>query len=80
MGLTRAFLYAGADAVVILLRPVEDRATRELMTGFYRRLEHAEPATALRDAKLELAAKPGFDHPFYWTPFVLVGGLERPPR
>jgi len=73
MGLTRAFLYAGADAVVISLWPVEDRATRELMTGFYRRLEHAGPATALRDAKLELAQKPGFDHPFYWAPFVLVG-------
>ncbi len=76
MGLTRAFLYAGADAVVISLWPVEDRATRELMTGFYRRLEHADPATALRDAKLELARKPEFDHPFYWAPFILVGELE----
>lgn len=76
MGLTRAFLYAGADAVVISLWPVEDRATRELMTGLYCRLGDADPATALRDAKLELARKPGFDHPFYWAPFVLVGGLE----
>lgn len=76
MGLPRAFLYAGADAVVISLWRVEDRATETLMTGFYRRLEHADPATALRGAKRELAATPGFEQPFYWAPFVLVGGLE----
>lgn len=78
LGLTRAFFYAGAEQVVISLWPVEDRSTRELMTTFYRRLRSTTPADALREAKLELAATPGFEHPFYWAPFVIVGGYEEP--
>ncbi len=80
IGLTRAFLYAGADSVVMSLWPVEDRSTRELMDSFYRLLADADPAAALRGAKLELADTPGFDHPFHWAPFVLVGVTWEDPK
>mgnify|MGYP001813417890 CR=1 FL=1 len=76
LGLTRAFLYAGSNAVVISLWPVEDRSTRDLMTAFYRGLEDHEPAVALGNAKRKIAASQGFDHPFHWAPFVIVGGFE----
>lgn len=79
MGLTRAFLYAGVNAVVISLWPVEDRSTRELMKRFYQRLTEMDPVEALRTAKLETAADPEFEHPFHWAPFILVGGFEEEP-
>lgn len=79
MGLTRAFLYAGVNTVVISLWPVEDRSTRELMKRFYQRLTEMDPVEALRTAKLETAADPEFEHPFHWAPFILVGGFEEEP-
>lgn len=75
LGLTRGFLYAGAARVVASLWPVDDRATAELMTRFYRGLwaEGKRPADALRRARLALAAERRFRDPFYWGPFVLQG-------
>lgn len=74
LGMTRAFLYAGADAVAVSLWPVEDRSTSELMVGFYRGLTRGEGAPqALRQAKLARLADPRYRHPYYWAPFVVVG-------
>ncbi len=74
LGMTRAFLYAGADAVAVSLWAVEDASTAELMVGFYRRLSAgAGMAEALRQAKLEQIAAGVQAHPYYWAPFVLVG-------
>jgi CHAT domain-containing protein len=52
---------------------VDDEATAETMTHFYARLVAGDsPASALRQAQLRvLAERP---HPFFWSPFVLVGG------
>ncbi|MDQ2938447.1 MAG: CHAT domain-containing protein, partial [Acidobacteriota bacterium] len=38
MGLTRAFMYAGAPTVGVSLWSVADKSTAELMTDFYKRL------------------------------------------
>jgi len=38
IGLTRAFMYAGAPTVGVSLWSVADKSTAELMTDFYRRL------------------------------------------
>lgn len=59
MGLTRAFLYAGARGVVVSLWPVDDDATVLLMDLFYRELCADQPglaraAEALRRAQLAL--------------------------
>jgi len=67
-----AFALAGATAVVASLWSIEDQATQELMTEFYRRLKAGENlARALQGAQLKLleAGKA----PFYWAPFVLIG-------
>jgi CHAT domain-containing protein len=72
MGLTRAFLSAGAAALVVSLWLAQDTTTAELMESFYRELEGgAGRAEALRRA--QLALKERYTHPFYWAPFVLVG-------
>ncbi|PLS86322.1 MAG: hypothetical protein CYG60_07870 [Actinobacteria bacterium] len=72
LGLTRAFLGAGAATLVVSLWLVQDEATGELMESWYGHLRGgAERATALRAAQLEI--KERRPHPYYWAPFVLVG-------
>jgi CHAT domain-containing protein len=74
MGLARAFLASGAGAVVATQWPVGPAAA-DLMGEFYRRLASgAQPAAALRAAKLALRRDPTTAHPFYWAGFVLVTG------
>ncbi|MDX1502153.1 MAG: CHAT domain-containing tetratricopeptide repeat protein [Thermoanaerobaculia bacterium] len=74
VGLSRAFIYAGARAVTVSLWPVADRSTTELMLAFYREIEDGARMTeALRRAKLRLAGSPRFAHPYYWAPFVMMG-------
>jgi CHAT domain-containing protein len=75
VGLTRGFLYAGAPRVVASLWKVEDRATSELMTRFYRALwqEGLAPAAALRSAQLSLRRERRWRDPYFWAGFVLQG-------
>jgi tetratricopeptide (TPR) repeat protein len=72
MGLTRAFLGAGATTLVASLWLVQDETTAELMENWYEHLsEGVGRATALRSAQLALKDK--HPHPYYWAPFVLIG-------
>jgi CHAT domain-containing protein len=73
VGLSWAFLSAGAKRVVGGLWPVEDASTAELMTHLYRQLAAgAEPIAALRLAKLELLhSDTAYRKPYYWAPFVI---------
>jgi CHAT domain-containing protein len=75
VGLTRAFMHAGAPRVVSSLWQVDDQATARLMTAFYRHMlvDGARPAAALRAAQHELAADPRWAAPYYWAGFVLHG-------
>jgi len=72
VGLTWAFLEAGAHNVIAGLWDVNDRSTSRLMSDFYRRLAVGRPpAEALREAKLELLRSAGpYAKPYYWAPFV----------
>ena len=76
IGLTRAFMYAGAPTVGVSLWSVADKSTAELMTDFYKRLLSSgspPPVVAMRDAQLALISGKKYSAPFYWAPFVLVG-------
>lgn len=76
IGLTRAFMYAGAPTVGVSLWSVADKSTAELMTDFYRRYlgtTHTPAAGAMREAQLAMIAGKKHSAPFYWAPFVLVG-------
>jgi CHAT domain-containing protein len=74
IGMTRAFLYAGAGSVVVSLWRVDDDSTSDLMVSFYRHLrEGVDTSEALRSAKLELIDHSRYFHPYFWAPFVLVG-------
>jgi len=74
LGLSQAFLAAGAKVLVASLWPVPDEATRRLMVGFYRRLVAGEAvASALRGAQLELLADAAYRQPLYWAGFGVMG-------
>ncbi len=75
VGLTRGFLYAGASRVVASLWRVEDRATAELMSRFYRALwrQGLDPASALRAAQISIRAERRWRDPYFWAGWVLIG-------
>jgi CHAT domain-containing protein len=75
MSLTRGFMYAGAARVVVSLWSVNDPATAELMTRFYRRVLVAgeRPAAALRAAQVEMWKDKQWGAPYYWAAFTLQG-------
>jgi CHAT domain-containing protein len=79
VGLSWAFLRAGAHNVIGALWEVSDASTPQLMDALYSGLSQGkDPATALRDAKLSLlhSSDPNsvFKKPFYWAPFQLYSG------
>ena len=75
LGLTRAFMYAGAPSVMVSLWSVSDASTTDLMQSFYRNMivEGHSKQYALREAKLSMIENVKYAHPFYWAPFILVG-------
>ena len=78
IGLTRAFMYAGAPTVGVSLWSVADKSTADLMADFYKNLlggagARPSPSAALRSARLSMIAGRRYSAPFYWAPFALVG-------
>lgn len=76
VGLSWAFLRAGAHNVIGALWEVSDTSTPQLMDELYRELKEGKrPNSALRDAKLSLLhSSTAFHKPFYWAPFQLYTG------
>jgi CHAT domain-containing protein len=84
LGLTRAFLYAGAASLLLSHWKVADRATAQFMQTFYQQLANgATNSAALRYTQLQFlrpdktrsgshAAKP-YAHPYFWASFFLIG-------
>jgi CHAT domain-containing protein/tetratricopeptide (TPR) repeat protein len=77
LGLSWAFLGAGAAAVLVSLWTVQDDVASHLMATFYDHLNvGADHAHALRGAQRSTAAR--WPHPYYWASFVLVGQSAEP--
>jgi len=73
-GLRRALVIAGAESLVMTLWQVDDLATRDLMTGYYTRLQAGKNrSSALRDVQLEISARDKYAHPYYWASFLPAG-------
>ncbi|MGA8110566.1 MAG: CHAT domain-containing protein, partial [Acidobacteriaceae bacterium] len=74
VGLSWAFLYAGAHSVIGALWEVSDASTPLLMDAVYQGIEEGlAPRVALRRAKRSLLHGP-FQRPFFWAPFQLYTG------
>ncbi len=71
-GLQRAFLVAGAEALIMSLWKVDDAATQQLMSTFYTNLiKLGSRQRAFKQAQLQLMAK--YKEPYYWGAFVMMG-------
>jgi CHAT domain-containing protein len=75
-GLTRAFFYAGARALLVSHWAVASGPTVDLTTAMFAAFAadpHIGKGEALRRAQTVLRTRPETAHPFFWAPFVLVG-------
>jgi len=78
-GLQRGFKKAGVKSLLMSLWQVDDQATQILMTEFYRHLvagssKRAALAAAQHHLRHLDAGK--WDHPQYWSSFILLDSLE----
>ncbi|MEG3901359.1 tetratricopeptide repeat protein [Microcoleus sp. B4-C5] len=75
VGLTRGFMYAGAQRVAVSLWNVDDEGTSVLMQKFYQKMvqQKLAPAAALRAAQMEMMQEEEWKSPYYWAAFTLQG-------
>jgi len=75
VGLTRGFMYAGAQRVAVSLWNVDDEGTSVLMQKFYQKMQQQKlaSAAALRAAQIEMMQQEKWQSPYYWAAFTLQG-------
>ncbi|NEO87825.1 MAG: CHAT domain-containing protein [Spirulina sp. SIO3F2] len=75
ISLTRGFMYAGAERVLVSLWNVDDEGTARLMETVYQEMldKGLTPAAALRAAQQKLASSEQWRSPYYWAAFTLQG-------
>jgi CHAT domain-containing protein len=75
LGLAGVAIKAGARSALATLWTVNDPASAELVSAFYRELQDPtlSKAKALQQAQLELLKDPRYRHPSYWSAFLLIG-------
>lgn len=74
LGLAGVAVKAGARSALASLWFINDQASSLLVEEFYRALreEKVSRAAALQQAQLKLLADFRYDHPGYWSPFLLI--------
>ena len=76
MGMGRSFQYAGARSVLMSMWSVAERSSVTLVENFFRHLKSGKARLeALKLARSDIR-KAGYDHPFFWAPFILVGEVQ----
>lgn len=76
LGLTRAWLMAGASGTIATAWPVEDSAG-ELIPTFYRYSRASSTAEALRRSQIDMLRAGGWrSAPSYWAAYQLTGGVR----
>ena len=77
LGLAGMSVRAGARTTLATLWAVYDESTALTMNNFYQNITRTQTkknkAEALRQAQINLINSPRFRHPYYWSPFVMVG-------
>jgi CHAT domain-containing protein len=74
LGIAGVAAQAGARSTIATLWLVDATSNAQLMGEFYSGLKNGlDKAEALRQAQLTLLSNPKYQHPYYWSPFILVG-------
>ncbi|MCH8207857.1 MAG: CHAT domain-containing protein [Nitrospinae bacterium] len=74
LGLAGAAIQAGARSVMGSLWSVSDEGTAQLIEEFYRQLKNPtiSKAVALQRAQTKLMQNEKFQHPYFWSPFLMI--------
>jgi CHAT domain-containing protein len=73
MSMGRVFQYAGARSVLMSSWSVAEESSIMLVEDFFKyRKAGKSKLESLKLARDDIR-KEGFDHPFFWAPFILVG-------
>ena len=76
MSIGRAFQHAGAQSVLMSLWSVAEKSSVILIDSFFQNLKGgSDKITSLEIARKSLRDQ-GFEHPFFWAPFILVGEIK----
>ena len=82
MSMGRAFQYAGSRSILMSLWSVSERSSVQLVESFFQHLKGGMTKLQALNAARQDIRKAGYQHPFYWAPFILVGevaeGAEHP--
>ena len=76
LGLAGVAMKSGARSVLATLWNINDQASSSLVVEFYKQLKYnpsISKAKALQQAQLALLGDLRYDHPCYWSPFLIIG-------
>jgi CHAT domain-containing protein len=76
LGFSGIAIKTNTQSAIGTLWPINDIAAAEFMSEFYGQLDLQSKAGALRQAQLMMLKSPKFNHPYYWSPFILVGNWQ----
>jgi len=74
LGLAGIAIKAGARSAVATLWQVHDRVAADLIATFYQELKNpsVSRAAALQRAQLKVLEDPRYQHPGFWSPFLMI--------
>src|SRR5262249_52237331 len=73
IGMMRALLYAGANNILLSSWEVDAASTALWMETFYREAQARTLPEAARAALATVKKDSRYSHPYYWSPFLLIG-------
>jgi CHAT domain-containing protein len=74
LGLAGMAIKAGARSALATLWNINDEASVDLVVDFYRELKDpsVSRAVALKRAQTKMLEDPRYEHPGFWSPFLLI--------
>jgi CHAT domain-containing protein len=76
MSMGRAFQYAGSKSVLMTLWEVADTSSVKLTESFFQHRKAGKSKLESLKLAREEIRKQGFEHPFFWSAFILVGETQ----
>lgn len=73
LGITRGLLFAGAESLILSAWAIDDEGTANWMAAFYESARTNRPSDAAHLAIQSLRSDARYVHPFYWSPFLVIG-------